>query len=113
MTPRAFYAASPVAGYTGFPLKTGIKRSVVKSFLLVTPGETPSATIACCTLDGALAVTMIAGSLFLSLKILHGSHLACLKRIRIESGQREPRLPSAHRTVLTGPYTAPHVTFIH
>ena len=23
------------------------------------------------------------------------------------------RLPSAHRTVRTGPYTAPHVTLIH
>ena len=29
------------------------------------------------------------------------------------SGQREPKLPSAHRTVRTGPYTAPHVTLIH
>ena len=23
------------------------------------------------------------------------------------------RLPSAHKTVRTGPYTAPHVTFVH
>ena len=29
------------------------------------------------------------------------------------SGQRQPWLPSAHRTVLTGPYTAPHVSDIH
>ena len=28
------------------------------------------------------------------------------------SGQREQKLPSAHRTVLTGPYTAPHVTLL-
>jgi len=29
------------------------------------------------------------------------------------SGQREPKLPSAHRTVRTGPYTAPQATLIH
>jgi putative transposase len=33
--------------------------------------------------------------------------------VPLRSGQREPKLPSAHRTVRTGPYTAPHVTLIH
>jgi hypothetical protein len=32
----------------------------------------------------------------------------------IQSGQRRPnKSPTAHRTVRTGPYTAPHVTLIH
>ena len=31
----------------------------------------------------------------------------------LASGQREPELPSAHRTVRTGPYTAPHARRIH
>ncbi len=31
------------------------------------------------------------------------------KHRQIASGQREPKLPSAPRTVRTGPYTAPHV----
>jgi len=29
------------------------------------------------------------------------------------SGQRRPQPPSAHRTVRTGPYTAPHARLIH
>ena len=29
------------------------------------------------------------------------------------SGQRGPQPPSAHRTVRTGPYTAPHARRIH
>jgi hypothetical protein len=31
----------------------------------------------------------------------------------LESGQRGPQPPSAHRTVRTGPYTAPHARRIH
>jgi len=31
----------------------------------------------------------------------------------VESGQRGPQPPSAHRTVRTGPYTAPHARRIH
>ena len=33
--------------------------------------------------------------------------------VKSVSGQREPQLPSAHRTVRTGPYTAPHARRIH
>jgi putative intracellular protease/amidase len=32
---------------------------------------------------------------------------------RLGSGQRRPQPPSAHRTVRTGPYTAPHARLIH
>jgi hypothetical protein len=31
----------------------------------------------------------------------------------VVSGQRRPQPPSAHRTVRTGPYTAPHARLIH
>ncbi len=31
------------------------------------------------------------------------------QKLNATSGQREPQLPSAHRTVRTGPYTAPHI----
>jgi len=31
----------------------------------------------------------------------------------VVSGQRRPQPPSAHRTVRTGPYTAPHARRIH
>jgi hypothetical protein len=33
--------------------------------------------------------------------------------IALGSGQRGPQPPSAHRTVRTGPYTAPHARRIH
>jgi Cu/Ag efflux pump CusA len=36
-----------------------------------------------------------------------------LRTAFIPSGQRRPQPPSAHRTVRTGPYTAPHARLIH
>ncbi len=36
-----------------------------------------------------------------------------LPRLFETSGQRRPQPPSAHRTVRTGPYTAPHASRIH
>ncbi len=35
----------------------------------------------------------------------------CRMAFYFVSGQREPQLPSAHRTVRTGPYTAPHIRY--
>ncbi len=37
---------------------------------------------------------------------------ALINRVQA-SGQRGPQPPSAHRTVRTGPYTAPHARRIH
>ena len=39
--------------------------------------------------------------------------LTPFRKAYILSGQRRPQPPSAHRTVRTDPYTAPHVRRIH
>ena len=43
----------------------------------------------------------------------HSTDAALLPPVSTPSGQRRPQPPSAHRTVRTGPYTAPHARRIH